>query len=125
MEDVQKFSGMNTLSYGGLRKSWQDTVGFKAAVGAGAEADLPEYDHLSQGLFGMIISRLDIGDAQKGSEMFLLRAYEEASQRLSRFELKSSFANIAQLQDEALFDICRLRPRDLTGFQFSRRMAGA
>ena len=79
MKDVQKFPGMNTLPSGSLHKRWYDTVGFKSDVRAGAETDLPENHYLSQGLFGVIIGGRDAGDAQKGGEMFLLRADEESS----------------------------------------------
>ena len=48
MEDVQKFSGVNTLPFGSLQKRRYDAVGFESGVRAGAEADFPEYHHLSQ-----------------------------------------------------------------------------
>jgi hypothetical protein len=73
MEDVQKFPGMNTLASGSLHKCWYDAVGFQSGVRAGAEADLPEYHHLSQCLFGVIIGGLYTGHTQKGREVFLFR----------------------------------------------------
>ena len=124
MEDVQKFSGMNTLPSGSLHKRWYDTVGFKSGVRAGAETNLPEYHHLSQYLFGVIISGGDARNAQKGREMFLLRPAEKFSQRLSGVEPERFFADIAQFVEEALFDTRRLLPREFTGFQFLPHSAG-
>jgi len=89
-------------------------VGFQSGVRAGAEADLPEYHHLSQCLFGVIIGGLDARNAQKGRELFLLRTDKKFSQRLSLVEPERILADFAKFPDESLLDARRLLPGDLT-----------
>jgi hypothetical protein len=124
MEDVQKFPGMNTLASGSLHKRRYDAVGFQSGVRAGAEADLPEYHHLSQCLFCVIVGGRDARDAQKGCEVFLFRTDKKFSQRLGGVERQRFLADFAQFLDESLFDPRRLLPGELTGFQLPTRIAG-
>jgi hypothetical protein len=121
MEDVQKFPGMNTLAFGSLHKRWDDAVIFQSVVRAGAEADLPEYHHLSQCLFGVIIGGLYTGNAQKGREIFLFRTGKKFSQRLSGFERQRLLADFVQLPDESLFNPRRLLPAVPLGTFLSKR----
>ena len=104
---------MDALPSGGLYQRRDDTVGLEPAVRAGAETDLPHDHHLTQGLLRVIVRGRNAGDAQKGEEVFLLRADEECSQGLGRFEGERPLTDPLQFAHEPLFDVRRIRPEDL------------
>ncbi len=99
-------------------------AGFESTFRAGAKADLPEEHHLSQGLFSVIVRGRDSGNAQEGEEMFLFRADEECPQGPGGFEEERPFTDPLQLLDETLFDVRRIRPGNIAGFQFLPHVTG-
>ena len=50
---------MFALTFGGQHKTGQDTVRIRALGGASSHTDFPKNHHVSEGLFGLIVSRLE------------------------------------------------------------------
>ena len=66
----------------------------------------------------MIICGGHAWDAQKGEEIFLLRAAEVRSQGFGRFETKRLFADILEFFEELFFEPFGCWLGDVAGFEF-------
>ena len=116
---------MDTLSSGGLHQAGKDAVGFESAFRPGSEADLAEDHQIPESLFRVIVGRRYAGVPEKGKEEFLLGSDEITSESLGRFETKRLFADVVQFCDGAFFDLGRLPPGDVAGFEFLSHVAEA
>ena len=69
------------LALGGQQQTGQHTVRIRAIGGAGAEADFSKNNHISEGLFGLIIGWLNTGKSKEGKEavVFFFRVEQSAS----------------------------------------------
>ena len=95
---------MNTLPFGRLHQAGDDAVGLEPQFGSRSEAHFAEDYQLSQRLLGMIIGSGYAWDAQKGKEVFLLRADEVGSQGFGRLEPKRLFAGVFEFSEELFLD---------------------
>ena len=114
---------MDALSSGGLQQTGKDAVGFQSAFRSGSEADLAEDHQGSERLFRVIVRGRYAGAPEEGKEKFLLGACEIGPEGLGGFETKRPFAEVAQLRDEAFFDLGRRLPGDIAGFELLPRVA--
>ena len=109
---------MNTLSSGSLHQAGEDAVGLDPACRSGSEAYFAEDHQMSERLFGVIVRGRYAGMPEESKEEFLLGACEVGPKGLSGFEAKRPFADGAEFSDEPFFDLGRLLPGDVAGFQF-------
>ncbi len=121
---MKKLARMDALSLCRLHERGKDAVGFNPAFRAIAEADLPHNYHFSQGLLRMIVRGRHAGDAQESEKVFLVRTHEEGPQGFGRLEGERPAAYSPQFMDETLFNVRRIRPGDLAGFQFLSHVTG-
>ena len=72
---------MFSLAFGCQKQAWQHTVRIGSFSRAGAEADFSKNNHISEGLFGLIIGWLNTGKSKEGKEavVFFLRVEQSAS----------------------------------------------
>ena len=108
---------MNALSSCSLHEAGKDAVGFQSAFRSGSEAYLAEDHQVSQRLFRMIVCGWHAGTPKEGKEKSLIGTCEIDSEGLGGFETKRLFADVAQLRDEAFFDLGRPLPGDIAGFE--------
>jgi hypothetical protein len=98
---------MGALSSGGLHKTGKDAVGFQSAFRSSSEAYLAEDHQMSERLFRVIVRGWYAGAAEESKEKFLIGSCEIGPEGLGGFETKRMFADVAQLHDEAFFDLGR------------------
>ena len=114
---------MDALSSGGLHQTGKDAVSFEPAFRSRSETDLAEDHQVPERLLGVVVSRRYAGVPEKGEEELLLWSDEIASESLGGFETKRLFADVVQFCDGAFFDLSRLLPGDVAGFEFLSHVA--
>ena len=68
--------GLFTLSAGGFKQVAQDAVVLQTLAGTCAVDDFAQDDDRAQTALGQIVGRGDVGAAETGEEVLLLRAHE-------------------------------------------------
>ena len=114
---MQKLPWIDALSSGGLHKTGKDAVGFQSAFRSSSEAYLAEDHQMSERLFRVIVRGRHAGTPKESKEKFLLGTCEIGPEGLGGFETKRMFADVAQLRDEAFFDLGRCLQANYWGRQ--------
>jgi len=68
--------GLFALSAGGFKQAAQDAVVLQTLAGTRAVDDFAQDDDRAQTALGLIVGRGDVGAAETGEEVLLLRAHE-------------------------------------------------
>ena len=74
--------GLFALAAGGFKPAAQDAVVLQTLAGTRAVDDFAQDDDRAQTALGLIVGRGDVGAAETGEEVLLLRAHEAFAERL-------------------------------------------
>jgi hypothetical protein len=114
---------MDALSSGGLHQTGKDAVGFQSAFRSGSEANLAEYNQMSERLFRVIVRGGYAGAPEEGKEKFLIGSCKIGPESFGGFEMKRLFADVIEFRDGAFFDLGRRLPGEIAGFELLPHLA--
>ena len=93
-------------------------MGFEPGFRSGSEADLAEDHQMPERLFRVIVCGRYAGTSKESKEKFLFGSCQIAPESFRRFETKRLVADVVQFYDGVFFDLGRLLPGDVAGFEF-------